>query len=78
MDDEALYCSELVYKGFRKASGESLGTVVRFGDLDWRPYRPLIEKIEHGNVPVDRLMIPPRQLSEAKQLRPVFNYGYAD
>jgi hypothetical protein len=77
MDDERIYCSELVFKAFRSATGDSLGEVVRFGDLDWKPYQQLIEQIEDGQVPVDRQMIPPRQLSEAAQLREVCRFGFA-
>lgn len=76
MDDERIYCSELVFKAFRAATGEPLGELVRFGDLDWKPYQRLIEHIEDGPVPVDRQMIPPRQLSEATQLREVCRFGF--
>ncbi len=76
LDDENLYCSELVYKAYQSATGESLGKLVRLGDLDWQTYRPLIEKIEGGAVPVDRPMIPPRQLSEAPQLIEICRFGF--
>jgi hypothetical protein len=78
MDDERIYCSELVFKAFQAATGEPLGEVVRFGDLDWKPYRKLVEQVEEGPVPVDRMMVPPRQLSEAKQLHEVCRFGFID
>jgi Permuted papain-like amidase enzyme, YaeF/YiiX, C92 family len=68
LDDEKIYCSELIYKAFRTATGEELGKLQRLGDLDWRPYRETIEAIENGPAPLDRLMITPRSLSEAAQL----------
>ncbi len=76
MDDDRIYCSELVFKAFRAATGQPLGEVVRFGDLDWKPFEQLIERIEDGPVPVERRMIPPRQLSEAKQLHEVCRFGF--
>ena len=31
MDDEKIYCSELIFKGYRDATGEELGKLVKFG-----------------------------------------------
>jgi hypothetical protein len=75
MDDQKLYCSELIYKAFLAATGERLGKVVRLGDLDWKPFRQLIEQIEGGPVPLDRTMITPKDLAEAEQLEAVTSYG---
>jgi hypothetical protein len=75
LDDEAIYCSELVYKAYRDAThGQQLGRLVRFGDMNWRPYETLIEQVEGGAVPVDREMITPVDLAKAPQLEPVFSY----
>lgn len=71
MDDEAIYCSELIYKGYRAAAGEGLGKLVTLGSLKWKPYRQLIERLEGGPVPVDREMITPRDLAAAEQLERV-------
>ncbi len=76
LDDETIYCSELVYKAYRDAThGEQLGSLVRFGDMKWRPYRTLIEQVEGGAVPVDREMITPVELARAAQLEPVFSHN---
>ena len=75
MDDQKIYCSELVYKAYRTASGESLGLLVKLGDLNWQPYQRTIEAIEKGPVPIDRIMITPRHLSEAKQLERIHAIG---
>jgi uncharacterized protein YycO len=75
LDDEAIYCSELVYKAYRDAThGQQLGRLVRFGDMNWRPYETLIEQVEGGAVPVDREMITPVDLAKAPQLEPVFSH----
>jgi hypothetical protein len=77
MDDEKIYCSELVYKAFRDATaGQQLGTLVKFGDMNWGPYETLIRQIE-GDVPVDREMITPRDLAKARQLQPIFAHKIA-
>jgi hypothetical protein len=78
MDDEKIYCSELVYKAFRDATdGQQLGDLVKFGDMNWGPYETLIRQIEGGDVPVDREMITPRDLARARQLEPVFSHNIA-
>jgi hypothetical protein len=69
MDDEKIYCSELVYKAYRDATGgEELGQLVRFGDMNWQPYEETIYYYERGPVPVDRMMITPKHLAKAEQL----------
>jgi len=76
MDDEKIYCSELVFKAFRDATdGQQLGDLVKFGDMNWGPYETLIKQIEGGPVPVDREMITPRDLAKARQLEPVFAHN---
>jgi hypothetical protein len=72
MDDEKIYCSELIFKGYRDATGEQLGKLVKFGDLKWVRHTPVILAIE-GSIPINRIMITPRNLSEAKQLDKVFS-----
>ena len=75
MDDEAIYCSELVYKAFKTATGEELGKLVKVRELDWQPHEALIRKLEGGDPPLDREMITPRDLAKAEQLTQVFASG---
>ena len=72
MDDEKIYCSELLYKAVRDATGRKLGKTRKLGELHWRPYEQVIRSIENGNLPLDREMITPRDLSEAPELRQIF------
>lgn len=76
MDDEAIYCSELIFKAFRTVTGDDLGTLAKLGDLDWQPYEQTIREIEDGGLPLERVMITPLALSEAPQLRKVHSYGW--
>jgi len=75
MDDQAIYCSELLYKSMFNAAGVRLGKLQKLGELKWQRYRLTIEKYEGGPVPLDREMITPKALSEAPQLEQVF-HGY--
>ncbi len=68
MEDDEIYCSELVFKAFRAATGEELGKTVALGELKWQPYQQIIEQLEGGPAPLDRVMITPRDLREASQL----------
>jgi len=76
LDDEYIYCSELVYKGFKKATGEELGQLVKLKDLNWEPYTETIKKYEGSDtIPLDREIITPRDLAEAKQTKEMYNNG---
>ena len=76
MDDEFIYCSELAWKAWRSATGEELGTLVKLGDMNWKPFEETIRKYEQGPPPLDRMMITPRGLSEARQLEKVFGGAF--
>ncbi len=75
MDDAAIYCSELIFKSYRRAAGEDLGKIQKLGELRWLPYMDVIRQIEGGGLPLERPMITPRSLSEATQLEKVFVSG---
>jgi hypothetical protein len=75
MGDDAIYCSELVYKAYKNATGAEMGALVELGQLDWAPFAELIRRHEGGNLPLHRVMITPRHLSEAPQLVKVFSFG---
>ncbi|MFK7788594.1 MAG: YiiX/YebB-like N1pC/P60 family cysteine hydrolase [Phycisphaeraceae bacterium] len=72
LDDEYIYCSELIYKAFEQTTGEPLGDLARLGDLKWQPYEALIVQLENGPVPVDRMIITPIDLALAKQFEVVY------
>jgi uncharacterized protein YycO len=72
-DDQAIYCSELLWRGWKSCTGKGLGTPVKLGSLNWQPYRRVIEAIEgQGNLPLEREMITPRDLAAAKELKLVY------
>ncbi|MBX7208646.1 MAG: hypothetical protein K1X78_10060 [Verrucomicrobiaceae bacterium] len=74
-DDAKIYCSELIFKAFRKAAGEPLGATCKLGDLNWMPHQRVIRQITGGTLPLDREMITPRELALAKQLTLLLPFG---
>ena len=56
-DDARIYCSELVFKAFKRGCGIALGKLDRLGDLKWRPHEAFIRNITGGELPLARRMI---------------------
>jgi hypothetical protein len=73
-NDDSIYSSELVFKAIKAATGQSVGKIQRLADLNWRPYASYICTIEQ-EIPLDREMITPRALTEAPELKKVFERG---
>ena len=72
MDDELIYCSELVYKAFKDATDQGLGRLQKLGELNWKPYKKVIAKYARmDEVPVERIMITPRAVAESEMLEQV-------
>ena len=74
LDDEKIYCSELIYKAWLAATQEQLGKLVRLGDLNWKPHEHVIRQIANG-LPLDRKMITPKDLAAAEQLELILPLG---
>lgn len=75
MDDDFLYCSELIYKAFKQATGEELGELDKLGELNWKPFEKTIIKYEGGPPPLERAIITPVAVSRAAQLMKIFSNG---
>jgi len=75
LDDEKIYCSELVYKSFKDATHENLGQLIKLKDLNWKSHRAFIESIEVNGIPYEREMIAPSDLSKASQLVKIYSNG---
>lgn len=74
--DQSVYCSDLVYLAFDKASGEKMGTLDKLGNLDWKPYEQVIKTEQEGKLPLDRIMITPASLARAPQLHEAYRSGF--
>jgi hypothetical protein len=76
LEDRKMYCSELAFRAYQDATGQNLGQLIKLGDMNWQPFKATIEKYEGGPVPLDRWMITPQALSEAKELEHVLSLGW--
>lgn len=72
-DDQAIYCSELIYRGWKSATGTGLGKTVQLRELNWQPYRKVIVALEGTEeIPLTREIITPRDLAQATELKRVW------
>ncbi len=72
MDDEKIYCSELIFKAYRDATGEALGKPQPLGKLNWKPYEKTIRKIEEGDPPLERMIITPAAITQSEKVSQAF------
>lgn len=72
LDDAKIYCSELLWKATRDATGVTLGKIQKLGELNWQPYEGVIRYIEKGALPLGREMVTPRSVSEDSRLSEIF------
>ena len=63
LDDENIYCSEIIYKAFLTASGLELGSKIKLAEMNWQPYEYTIRQLEGGQLPLERQMITPVSIS---------------
>ena len=73
-DDEKIYCSELLWKATRDATGVKLCKIQKLGELKWQPYEDVIRYLEKGALPLERAMITPRSVTEDPRLEQIFRY----
>ena len=76
LDDEKIYCSELIYKAYYKAAKIYLGNLKALGDMPWQNYTATIRKYEQGPPPLKRLMITPANLAKAKELKQIYSQEF--
>ena len=69
MDDQAIYCSELVFKAYRDVTSEDLGKLEKLRDLNWKPFaKQIMQQSQSKKGPLDQVIITPVSLSRAYQL----------
>lgn len=74
-DENFIYCSELIYKSFFDLTNLKMGKIKKLEDLDWKPYKETILKMEAGALPLKREMITPIDLVKSIYLEKVFDNG---
>ncbi len=72
LDDEKIYCSELVYKAFLRGAKVEVGKKEKLGDFDWKPYESAIRKMAGGEVPLERIMVTPESVANSPRLKLVY------
>jgi len=69
MDDESIYCSELLWKAYKTVTNKELAPLVRLGDLNWQGSETVIREQEDGDPPLDRLMITPAAIVRSDNVK---------
>lgn len=74
LDDEKIYCSELVYKAYLSATGETLVNTQELGDLKWEGYVDDIKHYSESNdlaAVLERDVVTPVALTHSSRLQKV-------
>jgi len=69
MDDERVYCSELIYKAFRSATGVALAPFQKRAELNFLRHLPALLILGQGELPWNREVITPFALTRSDKLR---------
>lgn len=73
MDDEKIYCSELIYKAAINGADLELGNLVQLGDLNWQPHEAFIRYITGGDLPLEREMITPEDIVRSDKVDTIYS-----
>jgi len=71
-EEDEIYCSELVYLVYKNRFDIEVGSWQKLGDLNYTDFEPFIKKMEGGNLPLERLMVTPVNLTFNENLRKVY------
>ena len=75
-NDEKMYCSEIVWKIYQRATGIEIGTLERLGDFDLS--HPIVQqkiKERYGkNIPMNETVISPQSMFESPLLETVVSH----
>ncbi len=69
LDDEKVYCSELVHKAFARGAGVPIGEPLPLGQMNWRPYETQIRELAEGELPLERQIVSPGSVAESPHVR---------
>lgn len=73
LDEEKIYCSELVYKAFLRGCNIEIGEIEKLGSLNWEPHEDFIRYITGGEIPLERKMVTPESLIKNTQLEFIYS-----
>lgn len=69
-DDDKIYCSELVWKIYKRATGIEIGKLEKLGDFDLtnNKVKSILEKRYGKNIPINEIVISPASIFNSKLL----------
>jgi hypothetical protein len=73
LDDEKIYCSELVYKAYERGAEIEVGDKEALRDLKWRPHEKFIRVLAGGELPLDRVMVTPVSIARHSRLKLMYS-----
>jgi hypothetical protein len=73
LDEDKIYCSELVYKAFLRGAKIEVGEKQPLKDLNWRPHELFIRALAGGELPLDREMVTPDSVARSPKLKLVYS-----
>ena len=59
LDEEKIYCSELIYKAYLRATQKEVGKKEQLNTLNWKPHQEFIKYICRGQLPLNRELVTP-------------------
>lgn len=68
LDEQKIYCSELVYKAFKRGANIELGKIQKLKELKWKEHMHFIMYLEGGPVPLEREMVTPESIFQDQKL----------
>jgi hypothetical protein len=72
LDDENIYCSELVYKAYKKGAGIKVGNLTPLERLNYKGHEEFIRKLT-GELPLEREIITPVELYKSKYFTKIYD-----
>ncbi len=72
-DDAHIYCSELIYKSYFNGAQIKLCPFVKLGELKYQGHEDFIKNLMKGELPLDKKLITPVDLSVSEELKVIYN-----
>ncbi len=72
-DDEKIYCSELVYKAYKRGIGVLLGNLKPLKEMNYKGHEEFIKKTTGGELPLNRKIITPVDIYKSPLLYPIYD-----
>jgi len=71
LDENKIYCSELIYKAFLRGAKLKVGALQKLEELNWQPYENFIRHLAGGGLPLERVLVTPESLAKDENFKQV-------